>query len=183
MTLDASLQLEGSHGSYSLELSREWEIWGPNGGYLAALALRAAGLVAEIKRPATFYCQFLRSPEFQRVELEVAPLKRSRLSEALSVQMTQAGKPVLHALVRTAADAPGYEQQHLEAPSVRSHDELSSIEQLFAEHERPPFRFWENIERRPVEQERVREPGPAERLVRRRRRAVRSTRGDQCRRR
>lgn len=138
-----------------------WEIWGPNGGYLAALALRAAGMAAEIERPASFYCQFLRSPEFERAELEVDFLKRSRRSEALAVQMTQAGRPVLQALVRTAADAPGYEQQHLKAPSVPSHEGLLNIEQLFPEHERPPFRFWENIERRPVEQERVREHGPA----------------------
>ena len=45
------------------------EIWGPSGGYLAALALRAAGLCAEIPRPASYYCHFLASPEFDEVEL------------------------------------------------------------------------------------------------------------------
>ena len=32
--------VEGSDGRYRARLSRDWEIWGPNGGYLAAIALR-----------------------------------------------------------------------------------------------------------------------------------------------
>jgi acyl-CoA thioesterase II len=32
---------------------------------------------------------------------------------------------------------------------------------LFSERERPPFRFWENIERRPIDQSTTPEPGPA----------------------
>lgn len=66
VALDRALALEGEGPVYATTLSREWEIWGPNGGYLAALALRAAGLGAEIGRPASFYCHFLRSPSSPR---------------------------------------------------------------------------------------------------------------------
>jgi acyl-CoA thioesterase-2 len=31
------------NGRYGAHLSSEWEIWGPMGGYVAAIALRAAG--------------------------------------------------------------------------------------------------------------------------------------------
>ncbi len=104
---------------FATTLADGWEIWGPSGGYIAALALRAAGLRAEIGEPTSFYCQFLRSPAFDRVELAVDVLKRSRRSEALAVLMTQKGSPVLQALVRTAADARGYEHQHASFPMSR----------------------------------------------------------------
>ena len=34
---------EVGEGRYTARLSRDWEIWGPMGGYVAATALRAAG--------------------------------------------------------------------------------------------------------------------------------------------
>lgn len=159
--LDRATQLDGNGGSHSTRLSRAWEIWGPNGGYLAALALRAAGLRAEIKRPTSFYCHFLRSPDFDRVELEVEVLRGGRRSESLAVRMTQHGKPVLQALVGTTADAPGHEHQQVQAPDVPGPEGLQSMEELFSEGERPPFPFWENIERRPIDQSTTTEPGPA----------------------
>jgi acyl-CoA thioesterase len=150
--LDVATELDGDGESFSTVLSEAWEIWGPNGGYLAALALRAAGLRAEISQPASIYCQFLSPPAFDRVELTVIRLKRSRRSEALAVRMTQHGKPVLESLVRTAADAPGYEHQHARAPRVPPPDALKSTEELWSAEQRPPFRFWENLERRPIDQ-------------------------------
>jgi len=150
--LDEATALVGDGQRFSTVLSEAWEIWGPNGGYLAALALRAAGVCAEIDHPASLYCHFLRSPEFDGVELEVEHLRRSRRAEAISVQMTQGHKPVLQALVRTAAQAPGYEYQHSHAPSVPRPEDLRATEELWREHERPPFRFWKNLERRPVDQ-------------------------------
>jgi acyl-CoA thioesterase-2 len=144
VALDRATRLEGEGASHSIELSREWEIWGPNGGYLAALALRAAGLHAEIAQPASFYCHFLRSPAFDRVELDVSTLRRGRRSESLAVRMTQRGEPVLQALVRTAADAPGYEHQQPLIPDVPA-------PQTLPEHRRLPFPFWQNIERRLID--------------------------------
>jgi acyl-CoA thioesterase len=152
IALDRATQLDGDGGRYSTVLSEAWEIWGPNGGYLAALALRAAGSCAEIGQPASIYCQFLSSPAFARIELTVSHLKRSRRSEALAVRMTQRGKPILESLVRTAADAPGYEHQHARAPRVPPPDALKSTDELWTAEQRPPFRFWENVERRPIDQ-------------------------------
>jgi acyl-CoA thioesterase len=110
--LDHATQLTGENNRYSARLSDDWEIWGPNGGYLAAIALRAAAEVARIKRAASFYCHFLSSPAFDVVELEVSVLKQGRRAESFAVEMTQQGKPILHAMVKTAAEAPGYSHQH-----------------------------------------------------------------------
>jgi acyl-CoA thioesterase II len=156
--LEQATRVEAANGSYVARLSEEWEIWGPNGGYLATFALRAAGMVAEIQRPASFYCHFLSSPVFDAVELEVKVLKRGRRAESFAVQMTQAGKPILHALVKTAADAPGYSHQHPEVPEVPRPEALKSYEELLPAAKRPPFNFWNNVERRPVEQTVTNEP-------------------------
>jgi acyl-CoA thioesterase-2 len=150
--LEQATRLQGEDGCYTALVSREWEIWGPNGGYLAALALRAAGAGAELPQPASFYCHFLRSPAFEAVELGIEVIKRSRRSEALAVHMAQGGKPVLEALVRTAGEEPGLAHERARAPEVLSAEELRSTEELLAEHERPPFPFWQNIERRPIDQ-------------------------------
>jgi acyl-CoA thioesterase II len=150
--LEHATRVETNDGAYLARLSEDWEIWGPNGGYLAAIALRAAGLAAQIQRPASFYCHFLSSPAVAPLQLEVSVLKRGRRAESFAVQMSQEGKPILHALVKTAAEAPGYSHQHLEAPAVSPPAALKSYDELLAPDRRPPFRFWNNIERRPVDQ-------------------------------
>src|ERR1700723_504581 len=106
--LEQATRVEAENGGHIARLSEAWEIWGPNGGYLAAIALRAAGTAAQIRKPASFYCHFLNSPAFDTVQLEVKALKRGRRAESFTVEMTQQGKPILYALVKTAADAPGY---------------------------------------------------------------------------
>lgn len=152
LDLEHATRVAPDDGSYTAQLSKDWEIWGPNGGYLATIALRAAGMVAQIKRPASFYCHFLSSPAFDTVELKVSLLRGGRRAESLAVQMTQQGKPVLQAMVKTAAEAPGYSHQHPSAPTVPLPGTLKTYEELFPARRRPPFSFWENIERRPAEQ-------------------------------
>jgi acyl-CoA thioesterase II len=136
--LEEATRLEGEDGRFSTSLDEAWEIWGPSGGYLAAIALRAAGRCAEIPRPASFSCHFLSAPAFDEIELGVAVLKRGRRSEALSVAMTQRRKPILQALVRTAADAPGYRHQEPAAPAVAPPDASAPLNPT-------KYNFWKNV--------------------------------------
>jgi acyl-CoA thioesterase-2 len=152
LDLDHATRVTPENGVYVARLSKDWEIWGPNGGYLATIALRAAGAVARIKRPASFYCHFLSSPAFDAVELKVSVLKQGRRAESFAVEMAQQGKPILYAMVKTAAEAPGYSHQHPSAPVVPLPETLKTYEELFPARGRPRFRFWENVERRPVDQ-------------------------------
>jgi acyl-CoA thioesterase len=147
-SLEQATRLEGDAGRYCIELSKAWEIWGPSGGYLAAIALRAAGKCAEIRRPASFYCHFLGSPAFEGVELTVETLKRGRRSESFAVRMAQGDRQVLHALVQTAADAPGYEHQELDAPALTPPEESEPISRT--KDGKPLYEFWANVScRRP----------------------------------
>jgi len=50
-----------AEGRYRAVLHPDWAIWGPNGGYIAAIALRAAGAESRFVRPASFLCQYLSS--------------------------------------------------------------------------------------------------------------------------
>jgi acyl-CoA thioesterase II len=161
LDLDAATAVAGTNGKYAMRLSDAWEIWGPNGGYLAAIALRAASMQAEIRQPASLYCHFLSSPKFDDVELQVAVLKKGRRSESLSVQMRQFGKPVLQALVRTAAHGPGYEHQQIAAPAVALPHTLKTWSELHQNDSGPKFKFWNNIEARPTNPTIPDKPQPA----------------------
>jgi acyl-CoA thioesterase-2 len=151
VSLNDATRLSGDAGRYSIRLDEAWEIWGPNGGYLAAIALRAAGELAEIPRPASFYCHFLRPPAFAEVDLAVEVLRGGRRSESLSVRMAQDGKPVIEAMVRTAAEGPGYEHQTAEAPPMPPPEDCVPFERR-KEDGTPLYPFWANMSNR---QERV----------------------------
>jgi acyl-CoA thioesterase II len=147
--LEFATRVEGERGTYRTTLSDEWEIWGPNGGYLAAIALRAVGEEAEIRRPRSFYCHFLSSPSFAAVQVDVGALKRGRRAESFTATMTQDGKPILQALIKTATDGPGYEHQHPVMPDVPPPEQVEIYEHA-PPSGRTAFRFWENVERRPI---------------------------------
>lgn len=157
---DLDTRLEGGEGRYRASLSRDWAIWGPNGGYLAAIALRAAGAEARIPRPASFTCHFLAVARFEPVEIEVEAPQHGRRSEAFRVSMRQAGRPILEALVRTAAELPGLEHDVVQAPKVEDPDSLASIEELFPDRPRS-FAFWGNLEVRPLDRLAWERPRPS----------------------
>ncbi len=156
---EVDTRVEGEAGRYRGQISRDWEIWGPNGGYLAAIALRAAGTEAQIPRPASFAGHFLAVARFEPVELEVTTLHRGRRSESLHVAMRQEGRPVLQAVVRTAAEGPGLEHDVAVMPDVPDPETLKSWEEL--KPDAPPgYPFWQNLEGKISHPERIDDPGP-----------------------
>ncbi len=143
-------ELQGSDGHYRITLSRDWEVWGPNGGYVAAIALRAAGMEARIRRPACFAAHYLRMANFAPVEVNVTPLHRGRSSESLRVSLHQDGAPVLEALVRTAAELEGLEHDTTRAPDVPGPEGLLRPA-AFTDPDSDIPRLWSNFEVRPTE--------------------------------
>ena len=143
--LGAETSLTGNSGEYVATLSPAWEIWGPQGGYTAAVALRAAGAESEFPRPASFYCQFLTVAQFGDIQIEVTSLRRTRRAEALRVTLTQE-KPVLEALVWTVAELSGIDHSAAGPPEAPAPGDVESWDWP----DGPPFRFWENFDARPV---------------------------------
>jgi acyl-CoA thioesterase II len=138
-------RVEERDGVFHATFSRDWEIWGPNGGYIAAVALRAAGRVARIPRPVSFYCHFVRPARFAPAELRVTPIQQGRQSESLRVSVTQEGKTVLEAMVRTAVQLPGLEHDDAPALATPPPGSLPTLESL-RRPEHPRFAFWDNFD-------------------------------------
>ncbi|NNL65553.1 MAG: thioesterase family protein [Myxococcales bacterium] len=151
--------VEGEPGRYRISLSEDWRIWGPNGGYLAGIALRAAGLEARVRRPASFHAHFLSIARFDSVDVTVTPVRVGRRSESFRVTIEQTGKPILEALVRTAAEVPGLSHDVAPMPEVPAPDGLRNVETLlrdFGRADDSKHAFWQNLERRPIDPERLR---------------------------
>jgi acyl-CoA thioesterase-2 len=144
-------RLEGGDGLYGVTLSEDWRIWGPNGGYIAAIALRAAGRESRLPRPASFSCQFLAAGAFEPAQVRVAPLRRGRAAEALAVEIEQAGRRLLSAQAWTVGAADGLAHDVARAPEVPSPEALPPVESLVRPGDPPPHPFWSNLERRPIE--------------------------------
>ena len=148
-SFDVDTRVEGANGRYGALVSRDWEVWGPNGGYVAAIALRAAGAEARIPRPVAFAGHYLAVARFAPVDLDVSVVHRGRRSESLRVSMSQEGKPILEAIVRTAAELPGLEHDEATPPDVTGPDGLRSAEELYAGN--PTYPFWLNVDSRPLD--------------------------------
>jgi acyl-CoA thioesterase II len=148
-------------GRFRAMVHPDWEIWGPCGGYVAALALRAAGVEGNLGRPASFYCHYLSVASFAPVELEVTPLRAGRTVLAQRVGIRQEERPVLEAMVWSVGEVEGLEHEDVVAPDVPDPDALPAWADLRPDEDRRPMPFWENFDQRPLQwSEEWPPPGP-----------------------
>jgi acyl-CoA thioesterase-2 len=142
-------ELGEGEGRYRATLHQDWMTWGPAGGYVAAVALRAAGAATSFPRPASFTCHFLSVARFDEVDVRVETLRGGRRSEALHVTMTQKDRLVLDANVWVVDDTEGLEHDYTRPPDVPSFDELPDIREL--QPDRPRRGFFQNLDDRPID--------------------------------
>ena len=143
----------GGDGRYSMRMSRDWEIWGPNGGYVASIALRAAGAHSRFDRPASLVGHFLGVADFDNdVDLEVTTLREAKRAESIRVSMTQRGNPIFDAMVWAVGDVSGLEHDVLTMPDVPDPEGLQTVRERLAAVgvTEPMFRFWNNFDERPT---------------------------------
>jgi acyl-CoA thioesterase len=167
--LQADTALRSDGGRLLADLSRDWEIWGPNGGYVSAIALRAAGAaVPPDHRPATMSVQYLGVGAFGEAEAVVEPLKQGRSAWLLNVSLRQDERAFLQAQVWTTNRAEGPEVLEAEPPAIPPPGTLKTFGEHVAAHygaDAPaPPKFWTNFEFKPVKWrpfEAPREAGPA----------------------
>ena len=104
-----------------------WVIRGPNGGYLAALVLRAitTDVADPARRPRSFTVHYLRPPQEGAVELIVQPERVGRTTTVVTARMLQDGKLTALAVAALGLDRPGPEFAHLPMPDAPGPDDLS----------------------------------------------------------
>jgi acyl-CoA thioesterase II len=157
-TLQADTEITQTEERFQATLSRNWEIWGPNGGYVAAVALRAAGLAAPSDhRPTSLSCQFISVAEFGEIEVQVVPIKQGRSAWLIEVSLVQKGAVFLKAQVWTTNRAGGPRHLGHEMPAGPPPLDLPSTEERLGP---TPSKLWANFEVRPVYWVQPGEPHP-----------------------
>jgi acyl-CoA thioesterase II len=132
-------RVERTSAGYRAELRRDIDASAPNGSYLSAFALRAAGLEAAIPRPVSYYAHYLQAPRPGTVDLSVDTLVRDGRAESFLVRVLQGDKPVLTAMVRTARAGLGLEHDTALPPVASPPEQLPTPETLRPDdHEREP---------------------------------------------
>ena len=144
--------VRGDGGRYTATLSRDWEIWGPNGGYVAAILLRAAGAHSGLPRPASLALHFLGSAAFDEVQMETVTLRAGKRSHSVRVSMRQGDRAIAEAVVWTVSDdTAGPEFDWTTMPEVPGPEGLTPLDELLAESGQDAHRFWQNLELRPLQ--------------------------------
>lgn len=140
--------------TYSCDLSPDWEIWGPNGGYLAAVAMRAAGVASGRARPASINAHFVGAGRSEPVDIDVEVNRHTKVASSVTARLSQEGRPLLVATVwGVDGDLGGLEHHTGLGPhDVPDPEALRTTEELMGVQDGPPRHpFWSNIEQRPTE--------------------------------
>ena len=138
--------VEGSDGRYTAMISPHWVVWSPQGGYLMALVVRAAGRATAFKKPLSLACHFLSVPKVGPAEVQVTSLRKTRIAESLRVSLSQEGRTFLEALLWTGDTVPGLEHAASGMPDVPGYDALAPVPVAAATPGQPPQRrlkLWE----------------------------------------
>lgn len=147
--IEATAMSAGQHGLVVM-LDQAWDIWGPAGGYIAAIALRAAREHADAgHRPVTLTGQFLRVARPGALDVAVEALK-SGSTALFSIRLAQDGRTIFLAQVWTTARNEPSRPLAPTMPPVPMPQGLRGQDDIAAERGIKQIAFWQNIEGRPA---------------------------------
>ncbi len=153
LATDTSVEQTGPE-TFRCDLSPDWEIWGPNGGYLASVAMRAAAVASGRARPASINAHFVGAGRSEPVDIAVEVNRETLVATSVTVRISQEGRPLLVATVwGVDGDLAGLEHQTTIGPNdVPGPEGLANTVELMGDQAGPPRHpFWDNIEQRPTE--------------------------------
>ncbi|WP_075899040.1 thioesterase family protein [Actinomadura sp. CNU-125] len=149
--LEKVTEVVGDAGTWTAMVDENLQLWGPNGGYLAVIAMRAAALHAGGRRPASLECHFLGSAKPGEVTLTTHTLRQAKRAHSVQVVMTQNGQPVLMALVWALTDdVDGLPSWSLPKPEVPAPHTLDQADELLGPDRARPGPFWKLFDERPI---------------------------------
>jgi len=148
-------------GRYAATIDPGWWIQrGPNGGYLAAIVLRA--IVAEAgdaeRRPRSLTLHYLRPPVAGPCEVAVVVERAGRGLTTVSARLAQDGRDCILALAALGLDRPGPTLDEQAAPAVPRPDEAPP--RVEADPDRMAIPIRDRYETRPAIGSMPFEPGP-----------------------
>ncbi|MGI9601809.1 MAG: acyl-CoA thioesterase [Acidimicrobiales bacterium] len=147
--LAVDTHVEGGDGNYRAELSEDWRVWGPQGGYIASIALRAAGAESGRPRPASISAQFCKVGAFAPVDVHARILRQTRVASMVDVEIHQDGALLLKAAVWGVDHLDGLEHQSIDRPDPLPEPEsIPSTSERMADDTGPTYPFWENLDNR-----------------------------------
>ncbi|HMC52695.1 MAG TPA: thioesterase family protein [Acidimicrobiales bacterium] len=144
---DATAVTSAGPGRYRAVVDESWQVQrGPNGGYLAALLLRAltAAVGDAARSPRSLTVHYLAPPDPGPVEVDVVVERSGRSVVSLSARMVQTDRLVALALAAFSSPWPGPELVEATMPAVPPYERTAAEEAL----DGPPFRA--HFEQRPV---------------------------------
>ena len=117
--LEIATRLSGDGGRYQIDLNPHWMGFHTLfGGYLAAIAMRAASQASGFRRAASLSCHFLRGGQPGPAEVVVESLRANKRSESLRVSLIQQQERILEALVWIGVEGEGFTLSHDPIPDV-----------------------------------------------------------------
>lgn len=150
--LDSGTRLRDEGGELTAEITEAWSFFVPNGGFLGALALRAAAETGW--SPSSISCHFLAVPEYGRVHLRVQPLVQARSISSVRVSMIQRDKPILEAIVWRTRESKAVLEHSTLTPRKRvALEGLLPMEALPPEMQHPSGPIMDRFEERVVDYE------------------------------
>ena len=144
-------RVEGGGGTYTATPSEDWRIWGPMGGYIASIAMRASAAEANGLLPASFSCQFFNAAKFEPVDIDVRVRRASKRTAAIATTITQEGAPILDAQVWFAAEVHDIVSHDHARMHRHGHPDDHKLISEYALDEPPPFPFWNNFDGKPID--------------------------------
>jgi acyl-coenzyme A thioesterase PaaI-like protein len=95
-------------GQFDAAVSPEWTVAGrPNGGYLLAMAARAAAAVSTHPHVIAASACYLRSPDPGPVRIQAEVLRAGRSASQVRTRMSQDGTPCVESLITVSELSPG----------------------------------------------------------------------------
>ena len=124
----ATAVIPAGAGKYRLRIDPDWFAGaGPNGGYLAGVALRAliAHTADRERHPLSLTCHFLSAAHAGECDIDVTTEREGKGITALSARMHQDGETVMLALATLGVEREGMIDFETPAPSVPRPEDLS----------------------------------------------------------
>jgi acyl-CoA thioesterase-2 len=137
----------GGDGRYEATLSEDWRVWGPQGGYIASLALRAAGIECGRPRPASINAHFCRAGAFDAITIHTRVLRSTRVASFVDVEIHQGDNLLLKASVWGVDEIDGLEHHTDERPGPLPDPEpIPSTAERMADTGVTSYPFWGNLD-------------------------------------